>query len=256
MAQFERISRQDFKDFQCKLACLIQEGIDGAIDFSSVVDVLTEILNAVQGQTESVDPIRFCDEDCNFTGAVAWYRPEDSAEPITPIFFDADMQITDVAPEGTPCDEKCGPDDYEYKWIEKCKKDADGNEIVQLTCIPIVNGEQGEAVTTWILADGSVSAEEPEGCTPCDLCDPKMVSFLGNDAPEGCIFDEFSLSIPPCCGVKVVTSAGEYIYDPMKYNRSVCEKFECFLSDYEILPLEGSDEECVNNIRTYLKKSK
>ena len=86
------------------------------------------------------------------------------------------MQVTDVPPEGAPCDTQCVPDDWEHKWVEVCKKDADGNEIAQVTCIPILNGEQGEPSTFWILVDGAIVTEAPEGCTPCVATNFEVIS--------------------------------------------------------------------------------
>lgn len=79
-------------------------------------------------------------------------------------------------------------------------------------------------------------------------CDPQIVSFSGNTT-ETIEYNEMTLFIPKCCGVKITTSVGEIILPPQQTNWSFCQKFDCTLTEYN---LEG---DCVDDIHSILMKT-
>ena len=220
----------------------------------SIKCLLEELVN--KPEIESLDPILYCDDDCNVTGGVAFNRDEESGEVIS-VFFDANLQPTDTEPSGSPCGPKCNLD---YEIIKDCFENATTCErYQQLTVFSFKQGQKEVVSTCWVNPDGTITTELPANLQPCSdncNCNPAMESFLGNGAtlPN---FHEFSTVIPECCAVKITTSAGEYVFDPVTYPRSICEEFECLISDYniEIITPDGEEPKCtVDEIRTYLKR--
>ena len=154
------------------------------------------------------------------------------------------------------------PNDFELKTIPSgdfcC---PDGKKYCSIICQKFKNGDKyGEEIIYVDKQTGQIVESLPDCAEPCGEvdaeCSPKMVDFLGDSAPKNCEFNSFSLEIPSCCGVKITTSAGSYTFDPKNYTRILCEDFDCLLTDYKIEGLNNSDKECVDSIRTYLKKSK
>lgn len=141
------------------------------LDCNSTSSVLEEILEQLKLQTEDVEPILYCDDECNVTGAVSFYRPEDS-EAVTPIYFDANLQTTTTTPTGKPCQTACSKDDYEFKFFENEKCLADGTKITEVLCITFINGEEATTETFWIV-DGVKTTTEPTGIVDCIECEDK-----------------------------------------------------------------------------------
>ena len=71
--------------------CALTKALDGlTIDTSGIEALLTEIKDSLDNQTEEVNLLLYCDEDCNITGAISYYRAEDG-EAITALYFDANL---------------------------------------------------------------------------------------------------------------------------------------------------------------------
>lgn len=115
-------------------------------------------------QIETLNPISYCEEG-NITGYVAYTLDEETNE-IVEIYFDSTGVTTIVKPEGIPCEEK---EDYEFKFFEKTKCLEDGTNVLEVLCIPFIDGEEQVSSTFWVLNGVKVSVE-PLNLVECEDC--------------------------------------------------------------------------------------
>lgn len=177
-----------------------------------IKEVLCQLLE--KPEEESLDPILYCDDDCNITGAVAFIRDEETTEVI-PVYFDASLAPTDTPPDGSPCGPKCNLD---YEIVENCYEDVDGIKYKQLITFTFKGGIKEQTDVCWILPDGTISTTQPADITPCDVdCNPAIAEVT---AEEGGYIPFTSANIStlnPCCTVQVVTNVGTfYVREGMK----------------------------------------
>jgi hypothetical protein len=187
----------------------------------SIKDVLCDIADSPQ--EESLEPILYCDDDCNITGAVAFIRDEETTEVI-PVYFDANLAPSATSPDGSPCGPKCGLD---YEIIENCYEDADNIKYKQLIAFTFKQGQKEQTDICWILPDGSVVETQPDGITPCDVdCNPAIADVTVQEG--GFIpFTQGSVStLKPCCTVEVETNVGTFFLRQGMQNKSI-GPFEC-----------------------------
>jgi hypothetical protein len=138
---------------------------------AQVVDLLTQLTQ--KPEIESLDLVSYCDEN-GITGYTATIYNEET-QSTTTLFYDSLRQPTSTNPFGEPCSAK---PDYEYKFheIEKCL--LDGTKVLEVVCVPIINGVQESSVTYWV-ANGSITNTIPDGIGECPTCDTTTPTSLG-----------------------------------------------------------------------------
>lgn len=168
-----------------------------------ILAALTRLI--VLNSGDDVEPTLYCDEDCNITGAIAFIRDKETGE-VVPVYFDTNLEVTDVAPLGSPCGAKCSID---IEITEKCYKDSDENQYTQLTILTFQGTVKTGSSVCWLLPNGDTTETTPAGLVPCEgECEPQI---SGGDAssPPNFGLTDFTLVKPSCnCEVEIVTSVG------------------------------------------------
>lgn len=211
--------------------------------------LLEDIKTILASQQNSVDPVLYCDEDCNITGATGFLVDPDTLIP-TPVYFDETLQPTDVPPTGAPCGPQC-QQDFEFKTLGPiCFTDENNNTVQQFICKTFINGVEESTTNIWVLADGTTTDTLPTGLTSCvEECDPAVESFLGDNATL-VNFNSMELFIPKCCEVTVNTSAGSFTLPAQSQKWFYCKEFGCNITEYEIVA------DCTDDITTILTRTK
>lgn len=210
---------------------------------------LCEIADAI-GEVNSdisLDPILYCDDDCNITGGVSIIRDED--DNILSVFFDSDLNPTPTPPTGSPCGRQCSVD---YELVQNCFEDPDTCETyTQLITFLFRDGQEEQSSVSWIFPDGTITDTPPPGLRPCTLdcnCNPATESFTGNNATLD-QFNSYQIIAPPCCELTITTSAGTITLPPQPNPYSFTQDFKCSITDYEI------SGPCIDDVTTILTRT-
>ena len=220
-------SKHDIKGFlnplECQIGALCRKLTDSSNTNSEILEVLQDIQTLLSSQQESVDPILYCDEDCNITGGVGFLVDPDTLLP-TPIYFDADLNTSTTPPEGAPCDPAC-QQDFEFKTIgPQCFQDADGLTYNQYICNTYINGVLDTTTTIWVLPDGSTTDTQPDGLEPC--VDPIIQIINVPQCYEDCTTG-YSL-VKVNCTTNEVTPLGNYtlVHQPTTLGIVECQPIQ------------------------------
>lgn len=132
-------------------------------------ELLQQILEEIRDtpQLESLSPISYCDGN-SLTGYVA-YTLDEEDNSVTEIFFDSAGVVSNTRPLGIPCGKST---DYEFKFFEKQKCLQDGTNVLEILCIPFVDGVEQTSSTFWVI-NGLKILIEPLGIEECQDCQEK-----------------------------------------------------------------------------------
>lgn len=232
---------------------LIKDGFSKVLkcagDTTAVEELLEQLIDLVQElvdkpQEEGLSPIPYC-EDGSITGFVAYIIDEET-DVVTPIYFDSNFQVTDIAPTGEPCAAK---PDIEFKWFieEKCL--PDGSKVKQVLCIPYLDLEEQPSSTFWIV-DG-VKVDVDPGVSECvEECEPSVSEAFGDNFVSLNEAHNFSITKPACCEVLITTSVGSIrlIEGVTSYSTS---EFKCTITIDNVEVISGdcntSDVHIISN---------